>query len=564
MRKVFVFIIVLSSLTLTISAQISTKQLPRSFKTENLMPSFQNVMILSSPDIDELLYRESQQKSLFKPHTCAVLIDVNESFFDRAEKISLSDADIYVLRIKSEGALALNFYSDDFYIPKDCELYLYNPTKSKTLGAYTQDNNSDDGLFATDYVYGEELIMEYYQPKSVKEKAKLKIQKIGYFFRDIIDFEYERHLAESEDTLIDDLPYKGYQDAGSCNVNINCSEGKNFSNVQRSVVRMLIPITNYEAAWCTGTLINNTNNDRTPYILSAAHCIEEVRNKSSFSQIEFYFNYSYSGCSNVYKEPSYSTLTGCELLAYDQKYGYGDSDYMLLKLKNSIPKSFNAYWAGWSRDCIGIPDCAGIHHPQGDVKKISTVNGKTQEIGYDENVWDYDTHVMVRWKKTSNGFGITEGGSSGSGLFNSKQELIGTLSGGESSCYVSDYNKVDWYGRFDITYNKIWKWIDPQYYGYMHFNGMDYTVGLDNEAQESIYLKVYPTVVRRELTVEINKLKEKGVITLLDRLGRTVYSYQVNENTKRLTIDVSGLNKGTYFVRLYSNKDSVIRKIIVE
>ncbi len=565
MKKRFSLILSLSLLCLTCLAQISTKQQPRSFKLNGVKFSPNNTIVLSSPDVRELLFEEEQKNDLFKQRSCAVVIPMEENFFNRAEKISLSDADLYLLKVKSEGALALNFYSNDFYLPQGGEFYIWNTSKTKCLGAFTSDNNSSDGMFATDYVYDDEMILEYYQPKSVKETAKINIGSIGYFYRDVFNFEQKKALIEDFDETVlsvQNLPYKDYRESGSCNVNVNCSEGDNFRDVQRSVVRMLI-YTSAALYWCSGTLVNNTDNDRKPYIFSAAHCIEHVDRNSYYSQIVFYFNYETSGCNNPTKEPSYSTLTGCTRLSYDSKYGEGGTDYLLLELKNNVPQSYNPYWAGWSSKDELFRGCVSIHHPSGDVKKISTVDGAIQDMGYDENYWDYDTHRMTKWKKTANGYGITEGGSSGSGLFNADGLLIGSLSGGESSCYASDNNKVDWYGRMDVTFPKIKQWLDPQNTGCSDFAGREYTVGLEQCDKESFEMDIYPIPATDNINISLKNMNNNGIITILDGLGRSVYSKEIFAGTNTYCINIENFVKGVYYVRIYSKGDSIIKKIIV-
>jgi len=557
MKRICIFIISLLPILEVVYPQISTKQLPQSFTLNNNEIGEENTLFIDAPNIEEL--QKEENDILFKPRTCAYLIPVEEDFFDKAKRITLSNSDIYLLRIKTQDALALNFYSNDFFLPKGCELYFWSIDKTKCLGAYTEDNNNEDGYFATDYIYGEEMIMELDCPKNQRPFVKLNIENIGYFYRDVIDFEA---INLSNEAI--NLPYKDYQSSGSCNVNVNCSEGDNFRLVQRSVVKLLIPYSSYELAWCTGTLINNTNNDYTPYILSAAHCIEDVTNIKYVGQTVFYFNYETSGCDQTTKEPSYSTLTGCKVLSYGTEFGQGDSDYLLLQLNNNIPQSFNAYWSGWSRSTEKFSGCVGIHHPAGDVKKISTVSGKIQNIGYDVDVWDYDTHIMVKWQQTDNGYGITEGGSSGSALFNSNQRLIGTLSGGESSCYAEDERKVDWYGRFDVTFQKIKSWLDPRGYDCMGLQGLDNTLGIENVINQNINVTIYPNPATEKLFISIDKLLNNATLTILDRLGRTVYCQKLTEQTKSLNIDVSNFNRGIYFVRIYYKGDSIIRKIIIE
>ena len=557
MKKFCLIVICLLQFVGLTHAQISTFQIPQSFSLPNLNLNSDNTLFIDAPNITAL---EKQDSDIpFKPQTCAYLISVEEDFFDKAKRIKTPSNDIYLLKIKAEGALALNLYSNNFYLPEGCELYLWNTDKTKCLGAFTSDNNSQDGYFATDYVYGEEMIIELDCPTTQRPFVRLMIEKIGYFYRDVINFEQEKLLNEDQD-----LPQKDYRGSESCNVNVNCSEGDNFRLVQRSVVRLLIPYSSYESAWCTGTLINNTNNDYTPYVLTAAHCIEGIQNMKYARQTVFYFNYETSSCKNSTKEPTYSSLTGCKVLAYGDKYGEGDSDYMLLQINNSIPKSINAYWAGWTRSTDNFSNCVGIHHPSGDVKKISTIDGKIQNIGYDEGVWDYDTHIMVLWKQTSNGYGVTEGGSSGSALFNSDQRIIGTLSGGESSCYAEDDHKVDWYGRFDVTFNELKSWLDPHGYNCTGLKGLDNTVSLNPLNNQPLSLTIYPNPATNNLSISLPNSLPNAVLTILDRLGRTLYSQKLSSLDTHLNIDVSNLTNGVYFVRIYHKGDYIIKKIIVE
>src|SRR5690606_33797474 len=95
-----------------------------------------------------------------------------------------------------------------------------------------------------------------------------------------------------------------------------------------------------------------------------------------------------------------------------------------------IPASYNATLAGWNRSNIVLEDpqtynfFIGFHHPAGDIKKVSagvSVRGngtfnQTQVPG---------THYYAAFRT-----GGSEGGSSGSGLFDVNGLLIGDLSGG--------------------------------------------------------------------------------------------------------------------------------------
>ena len=70
-------------------------------------------------------------------------------------------------------------------------------------------------------------------------------------------------------------------------VDVTCPEGDNWREQQRSVVRISV-VDNTGAGWCSGSLVNNTNQDCKPYILSAWHC--SLNAGQQYDQYIFYFN----------------------------------------------------------------------------------------------------------------------------------------------------------------------------------------------------------------------------------------------------------------------------------
>lgn len=137
------------------------------------------------------------------------------------------------------------------------------------------------------------------------------------------------------------------------------------------------------------------------------------------SRMKFYFNYSNSGCSNIpypgtaqSKKDRY-VLTGTELI--DEGLG---SDMAVLKLLQPIPPHFKPYYSGWSASAVVASNAKyfDIHHAGGDIKKISSANALLEG-----NFPPTRYHVF--WTN-----GVTEEGSSGSGLFNLNRRLVGVLS----------------------------------------------------------------------------------------------------------------------------------------
>src|SRR5690606_33774993 len=109
-----------------------------------------------------------------------------------------------------------------------------------------------------------------------------------------------------------------------------------------------------------GALINNVNEDGTPYFLTANHCLG-----NGTTTWIFYFNYNSPQCSPNQDGPLNQSIAGCTLLA--SKPG---SDMALLELSSTPPSNYNVYYSGWDRSGNFPTSQVGIHHPSGDVKKI--------------------------------------------------------------------------------------------------------------------------------------------------------------------------------------------------
>jgi lysyl endopeptidase len=105
--------------------------------------------------------------------------------------------------------------------------------------------------------------------------------------------------------------------------------------------------------------------------------------------------------------------------------------------------NFNAYWNGWDANNSVVAGGAGIHHPAGDIKKISTFNATPSSQTYGGST--ANTHWRFSWSANSNGHGVTEGGSSGSPIFKSNGRIFGTLTGGSSFC--NQLTAPDLYGK---------------------------------------------------------------------------------------------------------------------
>ena len=375
---------------------------------------------------------------------------------------------IWRLKINAADAQGINTYFNNFFLPQGAKLFIYNPEKTQILGAYTSENNHESKLFSAEIIFGTSIILEYYEPKDVLGKGSFTLEKVGSFFRDLVHNDA-----------------KDFEDSDDCEININCSEGSNWQNQKKGVARILVTGSD-GSGWCSGTLVNNTNADCRAYMLTAFHCGDKSTT-NDFLQYIFYFNYEFSGCNSSFVQPSTTnkTFTGSTLKARanDLTSSSTSSDFMLLELTSSLPSSLDVYFNGW--DVSGVAPSSGvsIHHPAGDVKKISTFTStpSSKKLQWNSNgtysTINGTTHWSLNWASTANGQGVTEGGSSGSPLFGSNGLVIGTLSGGSSKC--DNPNANDQYGKMSYhwtsnstsTARQLKPFLDPTNSGVTSLQG---------------------------------------------------------------------------------------------
>ena len=354
---------------------------------------------------------------------------------------------IWQIALTCEDALTVNLTFENVNIPEGNELYVFNPEKDFILGKFTQ-NHTYDGQLGTELVPGSTVLVEYYvAPENLATVGNLSIATVTHGYRTAAEFQE-----------------KAFGSSGSCNMNSACPDGIPITNQIRAAV-MLVSGSN---GFCSGSMINNTLNDKTPYVLTANHCYS---NPASWI---FRFNWSSPTCANPSSSPSFVSLSGAVLRSRRTP-----SDFALVEItgglvNGTVPDSYNTYFPGWNNVDTPGDSSYCVHHPAGDITKLAfDDNPPTSANGMGST--EPNSQWRVVWDRNT----TTEGGSSGSPLFNQDGQIIGQLWGGGASCW--NLSAPDYYGKVSYSWepsgsnssNQLKYWLDPNNDGNTELNGFD-------------------------------------------------------------------------------------------
>ncbi|MCL4233800.1 MAG: trypsin-like peptidase domain-containing protein [Deltaproteobacteria bacterium] len=178
---------------------------------------------------------------------------------------------------------------------------------------------------------------------------------------------------------------------------------------------------------CTGSLLSDVSGSLAPYFLTANHCMNTQQEADAIVVV---WNYHTSTCDGSVPNPvTLPNSAGSEMLAHSSQ-----SDFALFLLDEDPPAGTT--YLGWTTDALASgEDITVVHHPDGSWKRITFGD----QVGGDTNFWE------VRYTD-----GSTEGGSSGSPLFNDDMLVVGQLYGGSAWC--TNMNGTDDFGKFSRSW----------------------------------------------------------------------------------------------------------------
>lgn len=182
------YLIILFCLCLSFNgyAQLSTNEKPVSF---DMKPEMKNgmrgaVQTVTLPELD-MMKIEAEDKDADKfgelprfgyPHKVDYDLNNYGTWF------TLPNGDkLWQLNVICPKALSMNFCFDKFWLPEGGKLFVYSTDRKQSIGAFTSRNNKGTREqlrgFATTLVYSDNVMLEYYQPKDVRQDAIISIDK---------------------------------------------------------------------------------------------------------------------------------------------------------------------------------------------------------------------------------------------------------------------------------------------------------------------------------------------------------------------------------------------------
>ena len=502
--------------------------------------------ILPALDVDELYKDDALNSEKGTPLRIGVVRNVSYTF-DNCGRTDILDngAKLWRLTIKSEGAYMLNVFFKTFNIPEGATFHIYSGDRSQLTGSYTNEDVQSNGVLAADDILGDEATLEYYEPADVPFHGIIEVDRISHIYRDVFK------INENEN---DDRGHWGDAE-GDCHINVVCPEAQPWHDQASSVV--CIVITGSTGTYmCSGAMVNNVREDRTPYCLTANHCLD-----GTSSTFKFYFFYQTNTCSGTGGYFN-RVCNGGEIKARASLNT--SSDFMLLLLTGTLGQVYrdSIVFAGW--DASGAASAGvGIHHPGGDNKKISWVRSVTGSST--AKYW------TAHWYTNPNR-GVTEQGSSGSPLFNASGLIIGDLSNGSSACDypqgTDNYGKISYSWLNGGTYAasaKLQPWLDPDNTGTRILRGINYNgtpAGIMDNASDIRTFGIQPNPTSGQVSVSGAFDSDEGTCLIYNAMGMLVGSYDVRLDAP-FQLNLSNLPNGVYMMNIISGNHTFRSKLII-
>lgn len=440
-----------------------------------------------------------------------------------AEKAGMWSTDgdlaLWQYSIKIPGAINLGFYADDVFLPKGSTVMLISGDESVIYSG----DRFKRGTLITTAMPGDELLIQLRIPAAQRATSRFQIQRFNVGYRSV-DGSGPAHpayaklraewLAKQASATGAD-PKAGSTDT-ACDINYRCELDKN-SAIQE-LGDATVGVTFSGIGFCSGALVMDASGSFTPFVATAAHCIDYGDSPilNGDDGIIFYWKKETpcgQALAQISRDPGEETVGGVVRAQYQ--------DGLLVEALDPPAWGANPWWGGWdatdatnyvdptigskpfcdpsnaaydpAQECKGLKEVEliGIHHGRTRAKQYVrsgvsrsdtashpelTMQSRGRGLPYTDSSGashtgpDPDVWALQLTPVTATG--RVMGGSSGSSLWiASTKRTIGTaFAAQDSTCPSGDAGQSPVYQRFAVAYrgpagatsaNAFKFWLDP-------------------------------------------------------------------------------------------------------
>jgi hypothetical protein len=335
---------------------------------------------------------------------------------------------VYRIAIQSDGVAAIRVQFSSFSVGNG-QVWLYSTDHSKVIGPYTGTGIDGTGEFWSNTLHADTAVVEY-QPGDSSGSVPFEIAKAALISTDVPVT----------------VPF-------GCQLDVSC-----YSDWSQTSSGVATYTFHKDGAvfYCNGALVNNTNNDFTPYFLTSSACISD---DATAKTMEVTWLQQSGSCNGVPPDRNTAPTTlGASYLAGAPVTSGG---YSLLKLK-SLPNANLAFY-GWDSapDALGIGNAAiGVHYSAYSQSIAFGVRDPDSDRQFGADLAPGNLYYQVHYTS-----GRVDTGSQGSPLFTQNKRIVGTLAGGTVSSQVGGVCKIEpfvaVYSRFSSAYPDLARYLAP-------------------------------------------------------------------------------------------------------
>ena len=347
------------------------------------------------------------------------------------------------IEVTSPSAMALRSGLDIAALPAGAELRFVGSDVSQSAVAVVSADEIArlrhvDPMYWTPVTQGQRQTIEIFLPAGADSRwARVSLQAVSHLFVSPHGSLASAKIGESD----------------TCEIDAKCitNPSNAYLDAKNAVARMVFQ-TSGGSSLCTGTLLNDTEaSTQVPHFFTAAHCFTSQSVANTLTT--FWFEEATS-CRSGVLDPSVRQVSGGATV----QFASVASDVLFLRLNNAPPAG--AQFLGWnSATLTANADILALHHPAGDVKKVSL--GKVK--GFGPSSLASGNFVQAGYTN-----GTTEGGSSGCGLLTLSTggyQLRGGLLGGSAGCAnsgsLTNPANSDDFSRFDQAFPSLQAFLQP-------------------------------------------------------------------------------------------------------